>query len=178
MTKYVVLLRGIGPMNPNMRNDKLRGVLEGLGFTNVQSVISTGNLIFESDTDHKTLEATIERAWPEQLGFTSMTIIRSRQDLQSFIDKNPFKGIEDAPNSRLNITFLKNKPITDLKFPYYNENKGYTVLGIEDQVVYTVIDLSGAKTPDLMAWLEKQFGKEITTRTWKTIHRIVKRMDA
>ena len=25
--RHVALLRGIGPMNPNMRNEKLRGVL-------------------------------------------------------------------------------------------------------------------------------------------------------
>jgi hypothetical protein len=28
-----------------------------------------------------------------------------------------------------------------------------------------------------MRWLEKEFGKEITTRTWKTVGRILKRMD-
>jgi hypothetical protein len=28
-----------------------------------------------------------------------------------------------------------------------------------------------------MAWLEKQFGKDITTRTWKTVGRIVKRLE-
>lgn len=31
MHRYAALLRGIGPGNPNMRNDKLRGVFEGLG---------------------------------------------------------------------------------------------------------------------------------------------------
>jgi hypothetical protein len=39
-----------------------------------------------------------------------------------------------------------------------------------------VIDLTSAKTPDLMIWLEKKFGKEITTRTWKTVERILNAM--
>lgn len=42
MTTYVALLRGIVPLNPNMRNEKLRGVFEKLGFTNVRTVISSG----------------------------------------------------------------------------------------------------------------------------------------
>jgi uncharacterized protein (DUF1697 family) len=61
--KYVVLLRGIGVANPNMHGSKLAGVLQGLGFTHVQSVISSGNVIFESDsTDISKLETTIEMA--------------------------------------------------------------------------------------------------------------------
>ena len=61
MTKYIALLRGIGPGNPNMRNDKLCGVFEKLGFSNVTPVISSGNVIFESDEiNKKTLELKIE----------------------------------------------------------------------------------------------------------------------
>jgi uncharacterized protein (DUF1697 family) len=46
--KYTALLRGIGPSNPNMRNEKLREVFQKLGFQNVQTVISSGNVLFES----------------------------------------------------------------------------------------------------------------------------------
>jgi hypothetical protein len=41
----------------------------------------------------------------------------------------------------------------------------------------SVIDLTGSKTPDLMVWLEKQFGKQITMRTWKTVGRILGKLD-
>jgi hypothetical protein len=43
--------------------------------------------------------------------------------------------------------------------------------------ICSVIDLTGSKTPDLMVWLEKQFGKQITTRTWKTVGRILRKLD-
>jgi uncharacterized protein (DUF1697 family) len=177
MTKYVALLRGIAPINPNMRNEKLRGVLEGLGFQNVQTVISSGNVLFESPSNNtKMLEETIEKAWPTRLGFTSTTIVRSQDELRRLVESSPFKGINDSPDSRLNVTFLKNKPKTDLKSPY--QGQGYTVMGIGDRAVFTAIDLSGTKTPDVMRWLEKQFGKEITTRTWKTVHRILQKLNA
>lgn len=66
MTKYVALLRGIAPTNLNMRNDKLRGVFEKLAFENVKTVISSGNVIFESPSRRaKKLEETIEAALPE-----------------------------------------------------------------------------------------------------------------
>lgn len=174
--KYVALLRGIGPMNPNMRNDKLRGVLDDLGLKNVQSVVSSGNVLFETDsTDVKKLEATIEEAWPKKLGFNSTTIVRSQKDLESLVALDPFKGVEHTPSTNLNVTFLKNKPSLKLTFPVQPDNRDYKLSGQSGNAVFSVIDLTSSKTPDLMTWLEKQFGKEITTRTWKTINRIIKK---
>ena len=79
MTEYVALLRGISPLNPNMRNEKLRGVFTRLGFKNVRTVITSGNVLFETEARNmRQLEASIEKALPQQLGFTSTVIIRSR----------------------------------------------------------------------------------------------------
>ena len=177
MTRYVALLRGIAPTNPNMRNDKLRGVFEKLGFENIKTVISSGNVVFESPSRSvRELEDRIENAFPEELGFNSTTIIRSQKQVQQLVDKNPFQGMEHSQTSSLNVTFLKQKRKIDIKFPYNVENRDYTLLGMYDGAICSVIDLTSAKTPDLMIWLEKQFGKEITTRTWKTVERILKAM--
>ena len=178
MTRYVALLRGIAPMNPNMRNDKLRGVFESLGFENIKTVISSGNVIFDSPSRRvKKLEESIETALPEQLGFTSTTIIRSQGQLQKLVDEDPFKGMEHSQTSSLNVTFLKKKKQSSIKFPYQVNDRDYTLLGMYGGAICSVIDLTSAKTPDLMVWLEKQFGKEITTRSWKTVERILKAME-
>jgi uncharacterized protein (DUF1697 family) len=177
MSKYVALLRGIAPSNPNMRNDKLRGVFEKLGFTNVITVISSGNVVFESPSRNaKKLEETIEKALPEQLGFTSTTIIRSQKQLQQLANKKPFKRMKHSQKSSLNVTFLKHKKKTDIKFPYKVDNRAYTLLAKYGGAICSIIDLTSSKTPDLMLWFEKKFGREITTRTWKTVERILKVM--
>lgn len=179
MIRYVAFLRGIGPANPNMHNDKLRGVLQKLGFKKVQSVISSGNVLFEAvSQDTKLLEEKIEKAWPRELGFRSTTIVRSKEELQKLVDKNPFGSVEHSQKSNINVTFLKNKVKVDMKFPYKVENRAYTILGIYERAICSVIDLTSSKTPDLMLWLEKQFGREITTRTWRTVNMILKKMES
>jgi uncharacterized protein (DUF1697 family) len=178
--RYVALLRGIGPSNPNMRNEKLRELFQKLGYRNVQTVISTGNVLFESPSRAvKALEATIEEGIQRHLGFTSTTIIRSHHQVRRLVGAdNLFGGFEDTPTTRLNVTFLKEKQSSDLHFPYSAEEKGYTVVGMHGREVLSVVDLTGATTSDLMAWLEKQFGKAITTRTWKTVGKILTRLDS
>lgn len=156
MTTYVALLRGIMPMNPNMKGERLRETFESLGFKNVRTVIASGNVVFESNTkDMRTLEAEIEKALPQQLGFTSTTIVRSKEELERLVAKDPFKGIEDKKPNYLIVTFFKDRK----------------------EELCTVIDIWTGKTPDFMRDIEKNHGKEITTRTWKTVHRILKKMD-
>lgn len=178
MAKYVALLRGVGPGNPNMHQKKLCDVLEGLGFTNVKGVISSGNVIFESDsTDTKALEAIIQDAWPAKLGFNSTTIVRSEQQLKKLVAANLFEGLVHGPGSYLLVTFFKNPTKVPYKLPYSPPNKSYQLMGLVDNALFTVTDNTVMKTTDLMTWLEKEFTKEISSRTWLTIHRILKKMD-
>lgn len=178
MTKYAALLRGIGPTNPNMKGEKLRGVFESLGFSNVQSVITSGNVLFETNiTDVAKLEAMVEAALPEQLGFTSTTIIRSQAELQALVDADPFPGITQGPKTYITVTFLKHPPTEVPKLPYKPESKGYEVFKLYDRAITATLDQTHEKTPNLMGYLEKQFGKQITTRTWNTVSRLLKKLN-
>src|SRR3546814_6333564 len=83
MTAYVALLRGIAPTNPKMRNAELRRVFEELGFDAVRTVISSGNVLFESpDRSRTRLESQIEAALHAHLGAPCTTIVRSRRQLE------------------------------------------------------------------------------------------------
>ena len=179
MTKYVALLRGIGPGNPNMRNEKLRAVLEELGFKNVQSVISSGNVLFESDrTDTHTMETEIEVAWPEKLGFKSTTLIRSQKQLETVLSHHPYGNMTHGQSSYLLVTFFKRPTQVPFALPHQPEGKSYKLLAATKDHLYTVTDTTTLATTDLMVWLEKQFGKDISSRTLKTIERILKKMKA
>jgi uncharacterized protein (DUF1697 family) len=155
MTTYAAFLRGIMPMNPNMRNEKLRSVFESLGLENVRSVIASGNLIFETDRkDVVKMEGEIEKALASKLNIKCPTFIRSQKELEAIIKKDPFKGGIHSRESYLVVTFLNKKP----------------------REIFNIIDLSKGPNPEFMNKLEKEHGKEITTRTWKTIQRMVEKM--
>jgi uncharacterized protein (DUF1697 family) len=175
---FVALLRGIAPTNPNMRNDRLRGVFEDLGFSNVRTVLSSGNLLFETHSSAvRALETKVEEALPKRLGFTSTTIIRSRTQIQALVDQDPFGGVDHSSKTNLNVTFLKRKLRPALTFPYQRQDRDYTILGMYGREICSVIDVTSAKTPDLMQWMEKEFGKELTTRTFNTVERILRRLN-
>jgi uncharacterized protein (DUF1697 family) len=147
------------PMNPNMKGEKLKMVFESLGLKNVATVIASGNVVFDSSSkDTAALEAKIEKALPAQLGFTSTAIIRSQEELKSLVKKNPFQDIKDEKPNYLVVTFFKDRK--------------------KELCTALILDPEHGTTPNFMSALEKKHGKAITTRTWKTIARILKKMDS
>ncbi len=155
MATYVALLRGIMPTNPNMRGEKLKGVFESLGFSNVMTVIASGNVIFDTQAKNiPALETKIEKALAAQLGFKSTTIIRSKEQLKQLVKTNPFKGIKDEKPHYLVVTFFKDGK----------------------KELCTTIDLNNTTGSDFMRVIEKTHGKDITSRTWKTVARILAKM--
>ena len=177
MTQFVALLRGIGPGNPNMRNEKLRGVCESLGFESVSTVISSGNVVFDSDSsDVAGLERILEHAWRDKLGFESTTILRSRGELEALVESNPFEGREHTKETYLLSTFAKTRLDYTFDFPHQPGGKDYTLVGGTERELFSVTDTVHGTRLDIMAWLEGEFGKEISSRTWLTVQRILKRM--
>lgn len=175
MATYVALLRGIGPLKPNMHPAKLKSAFEKMRFKNVRTVIASGNVVFESlSKDAAALESKIETALPKLLGFFSATIIRSKEELEKLIAKNPYRGAAHSPKHYTLVTFLKEHS-SKLR-AMQRSGPGFKVVAAYKKEICLVIDLQNAHTPDIMLRLEKEFGKAITSRTWKTVERIVKKM--
>lgn len=179
MRSYAALLRGIMPSNPNMRNEKLRGVFTDLGFEKVGSVLSSGNVVFRAaSADPARLEERIQRALNGQLGIAGGTLVRDYESLRELLDRDPFEGLVHERGSYLTVTFFKTA-IADPE-PAIPADPLTRVIGYDEpsRALLTVIDNSTPKTPDFMAWLDKTYGKDITTRTWLTVQKVVKKMEA
>jgi uncharacterized protein (DUF1697 family) len=178
MNRYAALLRGIGPSDPNMRNEKLRDVFTMLGFEAVGSVLSSGNIVFTApDTNDPTaLEDTIQAGLQNHLGIPGGTIVRSRAQLHElFTTTDAFDGLEHGKATYLTATFLKHPPAVNLDPLPQPPEPAMRVLAYHApaRVLLASTDTTGAKTPDFMSWLESLFGKEITTRPLLTVERIM-----
>lgn len=176
MTKYAALLRGIAPMNPQMRNEKLRAVAQSVGLANVASVISSGNLVFDTNRRPEEVEEAMEEAWPRLLGFESTTLLRSQADLEELEELAPFGNLEHGPESYLLVTFSKyslpeGTARVDMSDP------AVEVVGATDREIFTVTDTTVREGGlGVMSRLEAELGKTITSRTWLTVGRILRKM--
>jgi uncharacterized protein (DUF1697 family) len=119
----------------------------------------------------------MEAAWPVQLGFTSTTLVRSRRELERIVALDPFVGLEHTKETYLLVTFFKRRVKLPFSLPFQPEGRPWRIVGAADRVIFTVIDTTKGETPDLMGWMDKGFAKEVSSRTWKTVHRILAVME-
>lgn len=170
MPKYAALLRGVMPANCRMPD--LRRALEAAGFTDVKTVISSGNAVFSArKAPEKAIAKKAEAAMQKVMGRSFMTIVRSIDDLQAVLDRDYFATVKLPPNAKRNVTFLPEPFRTKLDLPM--ELRGARICAVERDVAYTYY-VPNDVDPAFMALIDKTFEKNCTTRTWETVGRIVK----
>lgn len=167
MPRYVAFLRGVSPMNAKM--PELKRCFERAGFTNVATVLSSGNVVFDAPAAKEaTLEARAEAAMQQELGRTFYTIVRPVGRLKKLLATDPYAAFDVPPDAKRVVSFLR-KPV-DPRQPLPLEASGARVLCMMGREVFTAY-VPVANTPVFMSLIEKAFGKDVTTRTWDTVER-------
>lgn len=176
--KYVAFLRGINVGGHHkVPMAELREVLGKRGLENVITILNSGNVIFDAvSSSVKVLEKMISESLENTFGFPIPTIIRKAATISQLVDDAPFENIAITKDIRLYISFLKENSLTDLKLPYESADNSFRIIEKKENAILSILDLSVGKTPKAMSMLEKSFGKDITTRNWKTIERIIKKL--
>jgi uncharacterized protein (DUF1697 family) len=167
MPRYVALLRGVSPMNAKM--PALKQCFEAAGFTEVKTVLSSGNVVFTArEISDSVLESKAETAMQNHLGRSFPTIVRPVKALQALLAADPYSEFPLPPAAKRVVTFLRKPPETLPPLPL--EREGAHILAIVEREVFTAYVVN-PRGPVFMALIEKTFGKDVTTRTWETVRK-------
>ena len=108
MRRYIAFLRAINVGGRNtVRMGYLRQLFESLGFSNVETFIASGNVVFETASKNaRALERKIEGRLREALGYDVATFIRTDAELAAVASYKPFGQSDLDGAAALNIAFL------------------------------------------------------------------------
>jgi len=170
MPRYAALLRGVMPTNAKMT--ALKDAFEAAGFTDVKTVLGSGNVVFSARAaSEASLERRAEAAMTERLGRSFPTIVRAVEDLQAIVAADPYAAFPLPAGAKRVVTFLRAKPKTRLTLPI--EVDGAHILRVKGREVFSAY-VATPKGPVFMTLIEKTLGKEITTRTWDTVAKLAR----
>ena len=165
MPRYVALLRGVSPMNAKMA--ELKRCFEEAGFDNVRTLLSSGNVAFDSPKRPElALARKIEAAMAQALGRSFWTVVRPAAHLQALIAADPFASFRLSAGTKKVVTFLREPPAVQFALPL--EKDDVRILAVQGREIFTAY-VPEPGNPAFMVLLEKTFGGEITTRTWDTV---------
>jgi uncharacterized protein (DUF1697 family) len=166
MPRYVAFLRGVMPTNCKMA--ALKRSFEAAGFTDVSTVLGSGNVVFSARAaSEAALEKKAEAAMGKELGRTFYTIVRPVDTLRALLDTDPFAAFRHASNAKRVVTFSRTTHRGSLALPI--ELDGARILAVTGREVFTTYVPGAARSPAFMSIIEKHFGRDVTTRTWDTV---------
>jgi uncharacterized protein (DUF1697 family) len=158
------------PMNCKM--PALKAAFEAAGFTDVKTVLGSGNVVFDARSSAESaLEQRAETAMHETLGRAFFTIVRPITELRALLASDPYKRFKVSPKAKRIITFLRGRPKAKIALPL--ELDGARILLLDDREIFSAY-LPTPKGPVFMSLIQKTFGKDQTTRTWDTIAKVAR----
>ena len=173
MPRYFALLRGINVGGHRVKMDRLRELVEVLGFERVETFIASGNVIFSSTSrDVHAMEERIARHLKEALGYGVPTFIRSQSELESIAT---FEPSEPAPTDQsVYVIFLPEAADVELRRSLDNLRSDTDRFEFAGREAYWLIRGKLSESPLFGVDLTKVTGRAPTTiRNMTTIRRLV-----
>ena len=176
MPTYISFLRGI-----NVSGQKkiimadLARLYEGLGFTNVQTYIQSGNVIFTDNKNHPHQKPAqqIEAAILSRYRFSVPVLVRTGKELQEAVAGNPFLQEPGIDPAKLHLTMLQSPPPAEYQAALAAVDCSPDRFIIKDLNIYVYCPGGYGKTKLTNSFLEKKLKVTATTRNWRTVQQLV-----
>ncbi|HEY1091301.1 MAG TPA: DUF1697 domain-containing protein [Burkholderiaceae bacterium] len=171
MAQFVALLRGINVGKAKrIAMADLRVLLEGLGYSDVSTLLNSGNAVFSAGKDKPAkLAADIAAAIADQMGFEVPVIVKSAQEFTSAVTENSIT-VDESEHPRLLVVFVQDdkalpnlSPVTALLVPPER-----FAIGAHAAYLHCAIGILESKAGEALVG---KIGRSVsvTSRNWATV---------
>lgn len=173
MSGFAAFLRGVNLGQRQVKSAELKEVFEALEFTKVRTLLASGNVLFETETETEVgLAQRIEEALNKRFGFAVGTVLRTWDELRAMLDSKPFAGI-DPKADVMRYVLLFGEPLDPLPI-FQGLPPNIEVVRLDPREIYVVGHrLPNGRYSEGMEQLDRQLPKGVlvTTRNWNTIEK-------
>jgi uncharacterized protein (DUF1697 family) len=175
MPIVIALLRAVnlGPHN-RMKMDALRCICKSIDCRNPQTLLQSGNVVFESNSrDLPKLAQRMEAAIEAEVGFRPQVITRTLSELRQVIARNPFAGREGINPSSLLVTFLSAHPSEEARQKVLAMNTAPEELYLHGRETYMYFPNGLGRAKTTPASIERALKVTGTGRNWNVVTKLL-----
>jgi uncharacterized protein (DUF1697 family) len=174
---HVALLRGVNVGTAKrVAMADLRALVEGLGYTDVKTLLNSGNVVFSVPKGSRAAPGpNIQQALADQLGLSSRVTVLDRAGLATVLAENPLGAVADNP-SRLLVAVLADPADRARVAALAERDWAPEVLAVGSRAAYLwlpegIIDSRVAKA------LDRELRDAQTSRNWSTMLKLQALLD-
>ncbi|MCI4348214.1 MAG: DUF1697 domain-containing protein [Thermoplasmata archaeon] len=174
MTVYIGLLRAVNVAGSNLVGmGALRDFLNRRGYTRVQTLLQSGNVVFHHEAARpEQLERRLEAMVLDGLGLKTDFFVRSTGEWRTLVAENPFSAEARADPQRLIVTVLKQAPAPDAWAALQAAIRGREQVRGSGRQAYIVYPDGVGRSHLTPALIEAKLGTRGTSRNWNTVGKL------
>ena len=177
MARQIALLRGINLGSRNRASmPDLRTALGEAGYEGVATLVQSGNIVLTSSKQPKTLEREISKLVLDEFGVEAATVVRTRDELEGAIERNPIPEGPEIPKL-FQVTFFSGEPDAEGVAALLAEDFGDEQLVVIGREAYAWHP-GGIHKSKLARELGKGLRGDGTARNWNTVTKLLELADA
>lgn len=111
MTKYAAFLRGVNVGGINLKMAEVATALADAGFTNIRTILASGNVLLESSSGVSAVRKKAEAALREKFGYDAWVLAYTIDKVRAISDGYPFEREVDGFQSY--VTFVTDAAVLD-----------------------------------------------------------------
>jgi uncharacterized protein (DUF1697 family) len=172
MTRYVAFLRGVNVGGVNLKMAEVAKVLTEAGFTEVRTVLASGNVVFESGAKVAGVRKKAEAALREAFGYDAWVLAYAADVVRAISEAYPFEREVDGHHSY--VTFVTDADILDELAELAGDAQPDERIQRGEGVVYWQVPKSGTLDTTIGKTMgKKRYKSSTTTRNLRTIEKVL-----
>ncbi len=170
---YISLLRGINVGGHKIiKMADLKNLYENLGFTNIETYIQSGNVIFHSDLENTNeIKENIEIKIKETYNFDVSVIMIMLEELKEISNNNPFLKEENIDIKNLYVAFTNEN--ININSNIIKKEDFVDKFVIDKKVIYIFYPNGAGKAKLNNDFFEKKLKTIATSRNLNTIEKLI-----
>lgn len=170
MTRYAAFLRGVNVGGVNLKMAEVAAVFTAAGFTDVKTILASGNVLLNSSSSTPTVRSTAESALREGFGYDAWVLAYPVDTVRQISQGYPFE--REVPDHHSFVTFVSDAEMLDELVALAEEAGETAARG--DGVLYWQV----ARSATLDSAIGKTMGKKrykssTTTRNLRTLDKVL-----
>ncbi|MCW2513920.1 MAG: hypothetical protein JWR11_2962 [Mycobacterium sp.] len=172
MTRYVAFLRGVNVGGVNLKMTDVAAALVEAGFSDVTTVLASGNVLLTSGAKVDAVRKKAEKALRDAFGYDAWVLAYDIDAVRAVSDGFPFEREVDGHHSY--VTFVTGADVLDELAALAGEAGPHEKIERGDGVVYWQVPKSGTLDTTIGKTMgKKKYKSSTTTRNLRTIEKVL-----
>ncbi|UVO11219.1 DUF1697 domain-containing protein [Mycobacterium sp. SVM_VP21] len=171
MTRYALFLRGVNVGGVNLKMAEVAATLTAAGFSEVRTLLASGNVLLDSPADAAKVRAAAEAALRERFGYEAWVLVYDVETVRDIVAAYPFEP--EVPDVHSYVTFVADHAaLTELSKLAADADEKIT---LGDGVIYWQIPKGDTLTSTVGKTMgNKRYKSATTTRNLRTLSKMLR----